>query len=215
VTPQTAEVTTQPKLYLTPSDNGRILSLDDFLAADGQEGFSYELIEGRLVVSPQPNMPHDRLRKWLERQLDAYAEQRPDVINFVAGPARLILPAVGAGVTAPEADLACYQGFPLDLLDDDVNWGSVTPYLVVEIISPKTAAKDLDRNVQIYRQLSSIREYWILDPRDESTNRPSMTVYRRRGQSWQRAIEIPAGGTYVTRFLPGFTLVLDRPPAQG
>jgi Uma2 family endonuclease len=216
VTPQTAERTTQTtKLYLTPTDNGRVLSLADFLAADGQEGFRYELIEGRLFVSPQADMPHDRLRKWLERQFDSYAEQHPDVINFVAGPARLFLPVLGEDVTAPEADLACYQGFPLHLPVAEVNWDSVTPYLVVEVISPKTAAKDLDRNVQLYLRVPSIREYWILDPREESYNRPSMTVYRRRGQSWQRPIEVAAGGTYATRFLPGFTLVLDRPPAQG
>lgn len=214
MTPQLAMMTSKTKLYLTPSDEGKALGLDDFLAADAQEGYSYELIDGRLVVSPLPDMPHDRLRKWLERRFDVYAELRPDVINFIAGPARLILPTLTEGVTAPEADIACYQGFPLGALDDEVDWRSVNPYLVVEVISPNTAAKDLERNVEVYRRVRSIREYWILDPRDESTNRPSMTVYRRRGSNWQRAIEVPAGGTYTTRFLPDFTVVLDRPPVQ-
>jgi Uma2 family endonuclease len=82
--------------------------------------------------------------------------------------------------------------------------------LVVEIISENTASKDLERNVTLYLQVKSLREYWIIDPRHESHDRPSMRVYRRRGQRWQKPIEVPAGGTYSTRLLPGFTLVLDR-----
>jgi Uma2 family endonuclease len=104
--------------------------------------------------------------------------------------------------------LAAYRDFPPD---DDVepDWRDVNPILVVEILSPDSAAKDLDRNLDVYLQVPSIREYWIIDPRIDS-RRPSMIVYRRRGQRWQRPIHVEAGGTYDTKLLPGFTLVLDR-----
>jgi hypothetical protein len=36
-----------------------------------------------------------------------------------------------------------------------------------------------------------------------------MLVYRRRGKSWQRVIELAFGDTYTTKLLPGFRLVLD------
>ena len=53
-----------------------------------------------------------------------------------------------------------------------------------------------------------VREYWILDPRVDA-DRPALTVHRRRGQGWQKPIDIASGGTYTTRLLPDFLLVLD------
>ena len=69
----------------------------------------------------------------------------------------------------------------------------------------------LERNRELYLEVPSIREYWIVDPRADA-DRPSMTVLRRRGQRWQRPIAVPAGGVYSTRLLPGFTLHLGPQP---
>jgi len=60
----------------------------------------------------------------------------------------------------------------------------------------------------LYLQVPSIREYWILDPRDDA-DRPALTVHRRRGQRWQQSIEIASGQTYTTRLLPDFVLVME------
>jgi Uma2 family endonuclease len=194
---------------LTPKDKGRRLSLEEFESADAQEGYRYEIIYGRLEVSPVPDLPHERLLGWLRDALKAYTQQHPEVINEVFGPARVFVPEVEEGVTAPEPDMACYHDFPTDLPEEDVNWDDVSPLVVVEVISPETADKDLTRNVPLYLQVPTIREYWIVDPR-QSYKRPSMLVYRRRGQRWQNSIRVAAGGTYTTRLLPGFTLVLNR-----
>ena len=37
---------------LGPADHGRELTYDEFLAGDYEEGHKYELIDGRLYVSP-------------------------------------------------------------------------------------------------------------------------------------------------------------------
>lgn len=52
------------------------------------------------------------------------------------------------------------------------------------------------------------RQYWLLDTR-ESADRPTMRVYRRRGQARQRVLMVGFGETYTTKLLPGFKLVLD------
>ncbi len=85
----------QTKLYLTPNDHGRPLTLDEFEHADAQEGYHYELIDGRLQVSPLPDMPHEELRDWLRRVLDRYVgaprghQSRQDPSPcFCAGPTR-------------------------------------------------------------------------------------------------------------------------------
>jgi Uma2 family endonuclease len=195
------------RLYLTPADHGRPMSYDEFLYSASQEGYQYELIEGKLHVSPIPNLPHERLREWLADLLRAYTRLRRDVINHVQAPARIFVPDAEE-VTAPEPDVAAYRDFPLHLPLREVNWEDISPVLVVEILSEDNADKDTERNVGLYLRVPSVREYWILDPLADP-DRPSLTVHRRRGQRWQRPITVPAGGTYTTPLLPGFTLVLD------
>ncbi len=195
------------QLYLTPHDQGQALTLEEFERASGQEGYHYELIEGKLEVSPLPNLPHDFLRKWLENLLDRYGERHPLVFNHVQAPARVFVPGRSA-TTAPEPDVAAYRNFPLDIPIAEMNWRNVSPLLVAEILSEDTADKDLVRNPRLYLQVPSIREYWIIDPRDD-TDRPMLLVHRRRGQRWQKLLEIDGGDTYTTRLLPSFALRLD------
>ena len=56
---------TMKRLKLTPKDHGREIDPDAFDQADGEEGYHYELIEGRVYVSPVPDMPEDSLENWL------------------------------------------------------------------------------------------------------------------------------------------------------
>jgi Uma2 family endonuclease len=205
--PQTDSLTMTTRLYLTPADHGRAMSYDEFIHSAAQEGYRYELIEGKVVVSPIPNMPHEELLDWLVGKLDAYIHARPDIVNHLKAPARIFVPDAEE-VTAPEPDIAVYRDFPLHLPLRERRWEDVSPVLVVEILSEDTAEKDTERNVGLYLRVHSVREYWILDPLADP-DRPSLTVHRRRGQRWQRPIMVPAGGSYTTPLLPGFTLLLD------
>jgi Uma2 family endonuclease len=194
-------------VLLGPRDHGRPLTSDEFKTAQWQEGYHYELIHGRLYVSPLPDLPQEWIDVWLSQRLFLYSLQHSQVINFVSPKPRVILPDA-PGATQPEPDLAAYRDFPRDLPVEQMDWRDVTPVLVAEILSEDDPDKDLVRNVDLYLQVPSIREYWIFDPR-ASASRPTLLVYRRRGQRWQRVIRVPGGGTYTTRLLPGFTLVLD------
>jgi Uma2 family endonuclease len=78
-----------------------------------------------------------------------------------------------------------------------------------EILSDSTAEKDLDRNIQLYLRVPSIREYWIVDTRQDY-DRPTLLVYRRRGERWQKPIHVAPGSVYTTKLLPDFRLPLDR-----
>ncbi len=80
--------------------------------------------------------------------------------------------------------------------------------LVVEVLYDDDPDKDLVRNVELYLQVPSIREYWIIDGRNDP-DRPVMFVYRRRGRRWQNVIRVAAGDVYETRLLPDFRLLLE------
>jgi len=191
-------------LKLGPADHGRPITPEEARTAHWQGGYRYEIIDGKIYVSPIPNLPHDRILRWLYRRLDRYAERHSSIINYVTSDGKVIVED-RPECTEPQPDLIAFHGFPLDLPMADVRWEDLTPVLVVEIISHDDPKKDLLRNVELYEEIPSIREYWIVDPRADP-DRPSLLVYRRRGQGWQKPIRVPFGETYTTRWLPGFSL---------
>jgi Uma2 family endonuclease len=183
------------------------MSFDEYMAGDYQEGYQYELIDGRLYVSPMPNLPQGRLEHWVFKKLAPCSDEHPEVINFVYGKCRVFV--LGhRRTTCPEPDVSAYHNFPLDTDFAELRWQDVSPVIVIEVISLDDPAKDLIRNVDLYLEVPSIREYWLIDSR-ESADRPTLLVYRRRGQRWQRPIRLAFGDRYTTRFLPGFELVVD------
>jgi Uma2 family endonuclease len=194
-------------VHLTPRDHGRPLTREEFEHSSSQEGYRYELIDGRLEVSPLPDLPHDDLCYLLAEKLREYARRHPEVINRVQAPARVFVPG-RRRTTSLEPDVAAYASFPAHLPRAQLRWQDISPLLVIEVLSAATADKDLDRNRDLYLQVPSIREYWIVDPRI-SADLPSLIVHRRRGQRWQNPIDVAAGDTYTTRLLPDFALNLD------
>src|SRR5581483_1578671 len=129
-------------LVLGPADHGRPITREEFDAARGQEGYRYELIEGKVYVSPLPNLPHELIRKWIEEALRSYKRAHPDVLNFVTGPARVIVPGE-EDATNPEPDLAGYRDFLQRPPFSEVSWDDVSPILVGEIVFNDKPEKDL------------------------------------------------------------------------
>jgi Uma2 family endonuclease len=193
-------------LKLGHTDHGRPLSLAEFQASDYEEGYRYELIDGVLYVSPQPNVPQGLIESWILQKLLRYRDAHPEVINYVYSKCRVFVPD-RPDVTCPEPDVAAYHNFPLDLDFRDLRWQDVSPLLVVEVVSDDDPDKDLVRNVELYHQVPSIKEYWIVDPRNDP-NRPTLLVHRRHGKKW-RPSEYAYGDTYSTRMLPGFELIVN------
>jgi Uma2 family endonuclease len=191
---------------LGPADHGRPMNYTEYLGGDYEPGYKYELIDGRLYVSPQPNLPENVLEEWIGFHLRVYARQHPEVINYVSGKGRVFVPG-RRGVTTPEPDLTAFRNFPLDLPIEEVRWGALSPLLVVEVLVEGDAEKDLVRNTELYLQIPTVSEYWILDGR-ESPDQPVLIAHRRyRGRWVVRTYRY--GRTYTTRLLPGFELVID------
>lgn len=193
-------------LKLGPADHGRTLPVEDLMSARYQEGYKYEIIDGKLYVSPLPNLPENRVEEWLHGKLLLYKMKHGNIINYLTTKARVFVPD-REDLTVPEPDLAAYNDFPLDLPIADVRWEDVSPFLVAEVLSADDPAKDLFRNVALYLQVPSIREYWVIDARD-NPEEPTMLVRRRYRSRWQLK-QLAAGETYTTRVLPGFRLKLD------
>jgi Uma2 family endonuclease len=191
---------------LSHRDHGRELTFDEFMAGDYEEGYRYELIEGRLYVSPYPNLPHAIQERYVHEALLANKARKNSVIKEVFAKARVFVPGP-TRVTCPEPDLTVYSESP----SADQRWQDLSPLVVVEIVSPDNSYKDFVRNVDLYQRVPSIREYWLFDKCAEDDG-PTLRVYHRgtARQKWKIA-EYGPRDTYTTALLPGFKLPVCPP----
>jgi Uma2 family endonuclease len=203
----TATLSRQRTRRLGPADHGRELTYEQFLAGDYELGHKYELIDGRLYVSPAANYPHDWIRNHLDDVLRLYKAARPSVVQRVSTHPRVFVPGERK-TTCPEPDFAVYKTCPPGR---DVDWQDISPLIVVEIVSPDDPHKDYVRNVKLYQRVPSILEYWVFDRCGEA-NGPTLTVYHRESsrQKWKTDDYGPER-VYTTKLLPGFKLPVCPP----
>src|SRR5438874_5857793 len=121
----------EPKYSFGPGDHGRPITDRQATDARWLEGFRYEIIDGRIYVTPMPDLPHEDLKNWLLRKLLRYSDAHPEVINRVAAPARVFLTG-RRRTTSPEPDVAAYHNFPYSVPLAQRDWRDVSPILVVE-----------------------------------------------------------------------------------
>ncbi len=182
-----------------PADHGRRMTLDEFIEADWQEGWLYELARGVVEVTEVPGPKHGRTVNRFARMFILYDERHPGRIQYQAGggECRMRLPGM---VSDRHPDQAIY-------LDPEPPgprvWTKWVPHIVVEILSPGGEDRDLIDKREEYLRVG-VREYWILDPEQRR-----LIVLAREGDTWEETV-IPESGVYRTHFLPG----LEVRPAE-
>lgn len=120
------------------------------------DGNRYELLDGDLLVTPSPNVTHQRAVMALYKRIYPYVDQH-GFGEVLAAPAdldfrsdQLLQPDLF--VVVPPAAGA----FPPEWSEFGI------PLLVVEVLSPSTASSDRNRK-RIRYQKSGVAEYWIVD----------------------------------------------------
>ena len=165
----------------------------DQLEALPDDGNRYELIDGELLVSKAPGIPHQLSFMELLYRLLSYLKKNP----------------VGQLIPGPGVVFDDYNGVIPDLVFVSVERAHIitdrglidAPDLMVEVVSP--GEKNSERDRQIKRQLYSrrgVREYWVVDPRLKT-----IEVYRL--QENVLVLEATLRGEDVLRsaLFPGFS----------
>jgi Uma2 family endonuclease len=192
-------------LQLGPQDAGLELTHEAFCAAEWEPGFRYELVAGRLAVTPAPNLPNAAVERWFDKLMLKYSFAHPDRVAEVFAKSRVITRALG-GTTDVEPDVSLYRSLPTNLRE--ARWQDTRPFLVIEVMSESNRDKDLVRNRQIYGLVPSIEEYWIVDPLTDPA--PSMLVLARGPDGAWVERPVAAGATYRTDLLPGLEVDLSK-----
>ncbi len=139
------------------------------LLALPEDGLRHELLDGQHVVTPSPKLAHQGILSRLFSLLSPGVAEHADVVlcwspaDVHLGPRTLVQP-----------DLFIVR---LPVTGLHASWRDVpTPLLVIEVLSPSTAARDRGAKRRIYID-AGVEEYWIIDvdarlierwrPRDE------------------------------------------------
>jgi Uma2 family endonuclease len=144
-----------------------------------------ELLYGRLVMTPSPIVRHQLVVGAILRRLF-------DLVDREGGL------AVDSPVDVVLADHSVVQPDVIYVAKDRVSIVSKrvqgAPDLVVEILSPGTARRDLGEKLRLYAE-AGVREYWIVDPVLET-----FEFLVNEGDSFR--VHLPAGAIYRS---PGIT----------
>jgi Uma2 family endonuclease len=175
-----------------PADHGHRISLDEFVEADFQDGWLYELARGVIDVTEVPSPRHGQIVRRVARLFILYEEANPGTITYGAGggECRLRLPGM-------QSDRHPDQAIYLDPEPPGPNpWASWIPHIIVEVVSKGGERRDYIEKREEYLQIG-VREYWILDPA-----RQELLVLSRAGDVWLERV-VPLGAVYQTPLLPG------------
>lgn len=127
---------------------------EDYLLTE--EGKHYELIDGDLLLTPAPNIPHQDVCKKLAYSLIEQLEKKGLGKVFIA-PTDVAL----SETDVVQPDILFISKERLSLITKQNIQGA--PDLVVEIVSPESEKRDKELKRKLYHR-SGIKEYWLVDP---------------------------------------------------
>lgn len=175
----------------------RKLTYED-LANTPEDGKRYEIIDGKLYVSPAPRVRHQVVVGELHANLYNFLKGHP-VGRVYLGPCDVLLSLHDV----VEPDLLFVARGHEEILTELNLQGP--PDLVVEVLSPSNRRHDEVRKWRLYER-SGVREYWIVD-----AAKGRIRIFRQTtGSTFGPAVEISAatGDALTTPLMPGLSLPL-------
>jgi Uma2 family endonuclease len=170
---------------------GQPWTIDD-LKLLPEDGMWYELVDGSLLVSPMPAIPHGRAANRLRRLLDKQVPPDLEVIQDIGV-------AIGGRTTYLVPDIFVVRASALGGDGDNIDPTDVR--LVVEVLSPSNRGRDLVLKRHYYAA-GGIPHYWIVDPLAHT-----LTVLTLDGDAYREERIVAAGTTWLTD--EPFRLALD------
>jgi len=176
------------------STSRRVTVADLELTPD--DGNRYEIIDGELHVSTQPNVLHQDTSIRFGAALFNWSS-RTDMGRVLGAPGIIFAPD---DAVAPDIVWISHEWYARAINPDGKLHAA--PELVVEILSPgrDNEERDRDTKLRLYSRYG-LREYWIADCRDRTVH-----VFRRQDVALEAVAKLTVGDTLTSPLLPGFAV---------
>lgn len=162
----------------------RPLTVDDLERLEPpDEGRRFELVDGRLEVSPAAFFRHSDVAGRLVTHL-----------NINCPPGFRIAPEVGVNLHGSKKNHRVVDVGVVELGDYPEKHVEEPLALAVEVLSPGTAIQDYNTKRESYARFG-IPAYWIVDPDPE---KPSLTEYRLDGDQYHETARAVGGAPFRT-----------------
>ncbi|HXF06128.1 MAG TPA: Uma2 family endonuclease [Blastocatellia bacterium] len=162
---------------------------------------TYELIRGRILMTPPPGWPHGLYESRVVTALTAFVQTRN--LGLVFGSSQGFR-LTEEDTVAPDVAFVSHERWvagPPPVMGKHLQ---VIPDLVVEILSPTTIKRDLEEKKDLYARCG-VKEYWVFDPAG-----PSMRVWALEEGEYVEIGSAHGTGRVESRLLPGFSLALEE-----
>ena len=170
------------------------LTYADYVALP-DDGRRHEILGGAHYVTPSPVVRHQRIAVNLTVALRRHLDAHPGG-EVLHAPCDVILS--DTDIVVP--DLIYVSGERSDIVTAKNLQGA--PDLVIEILSPGTAARDRRLKRDLYERCG-VREYWLVDPKADTVE-----VYRRHDEAFASPEAYRGNAAVTTPLLPGLELPL-------
>ena len=189
----------------TTSEEMKFTSADLLLLPD--DGKQYEIIEGELYVSKQPNWHHQYACTKILQALENWNDQTGlGVANNAPG-----LIFADDDDVAPDVIWVSHERLSAILGEDGKLHAA--PELVIEVSSPgwQNQQRDRQTKLKLYSR-RGVQEYWIVDWQQQTVE-----LYRRSGFRLKLIATLLRTDRLTSPLLPGFSLqvtdLMMKPPA--
>ena len=157
----------------------------------------YELLDGELIMVASPNIQHQRTERKMGTRVDRFVE-RHDLGEMFFPPTDVIL----SDTDVVQPDLLFVSRERMHIIARDAIRGA--PDLVVEILSPSTARRDLTFKRRLYAK-HGVKEYWQVN-----IDERRVTVLSLGDGDYEGVAVYGSGQTLTSPVLPGFALAIDE-----
>jgi Uma2 family endonuclease len=151
------------------------------LDAMPDDGHRYELVDGTLVVTPAPSIPHQTVVVELTVLLRRHCPQQ---LKVLVAPLDVTL----ADDTVLQPDVLVARRTDLTVRDLPA-----APVLAVEVLSPSTRRVDLMLKRSRF-EAAGCPSYWVIDP-DE----PSLTAWELQGERYVEVAHVAGDQEFAAR----------------
>lgn len=167
------------------------------------EGERLELIDGEIfVMSPAPSRKHQQVLRELSTAFSIFLRDKDCEAFFAPFDVRLLTENKEeddiTNVVQPDLAIIC----ELEKLDEKGCNGA--PDMIIEILSPSSVKLDRWKKYQLYEK-AGVKEYWIVDPNNESVE-----VHLLTGEQYKFQGVFTKGDTISVDTLSGLNLDLNQ-----